>query len=120
MVIAVSMLSLQACRRHANDEGVGTSSVGAGGANADAPNYNAKAEPVKGTDTAQSNAGLVSGETPASNSETADPARQQRDRETTAGGGSAGQPAGASGGTTERAPEIDRSNETRDAGQTAE
>lgn len=47
---AVALVVLSGCRRDADDRGVGTSSVGAGGANGAAGNNTGKAEPVKGTE----------------------------------------------------------------------
>lgn len=46
----VAWTAVTGCRRNADDKGVGTSSVGAGGANGSASNNNQQAEPVKGTD----------------------------------------------------------------------
>lgn len=48
--LVLGSAAVQGCRRNADDKGVGTSSVGAGGANGAAPNNTGKAEPVKGTE----------------------------------------------------------------------
>lgn len=48
--IVLVLVLLPACRRDADDRGVGTSSVGAGGDNGTAPNNTGKAEPVPGTE----------------------------------------------------------------------
>jgi hypothetical protein len=77
-VLLAGVTAFTGCRRNADDPGVGTSSVGAGGANGSASNNNQQAEPVQRTDQddARRRAQGTDNSTPAAGSSDSDPQKK--------------------------------------------